>query len=323
MEKFIFPDLYCPFSLQINKYVDVLEEHALAWVTGFNLLKDESAYKRFCKSKIFLLIAGAYPNCEFEELKIANDWLTWMIFLDDYYDISHFGKDPKELKSFHDRLIEILLNGAELNTQDTAFAHALVDLRERTLKINSGKWFNFFVYALEGFLDGCVHEASNRSQGIVPDVETYITMRRLTGGMEPLFELIEFCNHLIIPDYLRNHKALIDLKKMTNNSICWCNDIFSVPKELAIGDNHNLVLILQHQQKISLQQALNCVAQMHNQELEAMVSLETSLPLFGQNLDSEFAQYLSGMHSWISSHFSWYSHSGRYEVVAKPELVTV
>jgi 5-epi-alpha-selinene synthase len=322
MEKFIFPDLYCPFPSQINKHVDVLEGYALEWLTRFNLLKDELSYQRFRNSKIFLLIAGAYSNCQLEELKIANDWLTWMIFLDDYYDICHLGKSPQELKFFHNRLLEIL-GGAELTSQDTPFASALTDLRKRTLQRTNGKWFNFFVDALEGFLDGCVQEATNRSKEIVPDVKTYITMRRLTGGMEPLFELIEFCNHLVIPDILRYNDKLINLKMMANNTICWCNDIFSLPKELAIGDTQNLVFILQYQQKISLQQAINRVAQMHDEEVEAMMSLEASIPLFEQNLNTEFVQYLSGIHTWISSHLNWYSHSGRYEVAAKPELIKI
>jgi 5-epi-alpha-selinene synthase len=321
MNEFVLPELYCPFPSQVNKYVDVLEEHALEWVVRFNLIANESAYQHFCKSKIFFLIAGSYPYCQLEELKIANDWLTWMIFLDDYYDISELGKNPVLLKCFHKRLLEIL-RGAEVTEQDKPFGYALIDLRERTLQRGNTKWFNFFVQALQGFLDGCVQEAANRSKEILPDIDTYIILRRLTGGMEPLFELIEFCNHLNIPYSLRRNDTFKKLKMMTNNIICWCNDVYSTPKELAIGDNHNLVLLFCNQKKISLEQAIKHVAELHDQEVRSMLNLEASIPFFGQELDVELAKFISSMHTWISSHLNWYSYSGRYETVQSLELVT-
>ncbi|WP_338421706.1 hypothetical protein [Nostoc flagelliforme] len=63
MEKLISADLFCPFSPQINKNINVLEEYALEWVLGFNLLANESSYQRFCKSKFFLMAATTYPYC--------------------------------------------------------------------------------------------------------------------------------------------------------------------------------------------------------------------------------------------------------------------
>ncbi|PLZ98232.1 terpene synthase [Fischerella thermalis CCMEE 5268] len=319
MNEFTLPELYCPFPYQINKYADVLEKHALEWVLKYNLLIDESYYQYFCKSKIFLLIAGSYPYCDLEELKVANDWLTWMIFLDDYYDTSDFKNKPELIKKLHNRFFEIL-SGAEITNQDTPYSHALNNLRHRTLKIGNPRWFHFFVCALSEFLDGCVQEAHNRANGILPDVETYIILRRLTGGMGPLFELIEFCNHLEIPYLLRENIILKKLKMMSNNIICWCNDIYSIPKELRIGDPHNLVLLLKNHKKISLKHAITQVSEMHDQEVQRMIELESTLPCLGQELDAELAKYISGIHAWIASHFHWYSHSGRYEVTEKLAL---
>ncbi len=319
MNEFTLPELYCPFSYQINKYVDVLEKHALEWVLKYNLLIDESYYQYFCKSKIFLLIAGSYPYCELEELKVANDWLTWMIFLDDYYDTPHFKNQPELITKLHNRFFEIL-NGSEITIQDTPYSLALNNLRKRTLQIGSAKWFNFFVCTLSEFLDGCVQEASNRAKGILPDVETYIILRRLTGGMGPLFELIEFCNHLEIPYLLRENVFFKKLKMMSNNIICWCNDIYSTPKELKIGDPHNLVLLLKNHKEISLKHAITQVSEMHDQEVRKMIELESTVPCLGQELDDELAKYILGIHAWVASHFHWYSHSGRYEVTEKLTL---
>lgn len=51
MNEFILPELYCPFPSRINKYAEILEDYSLEWVLRFNLLANESSYRRFCKSK--------------------------------------------------------------------------------------------------------------------------------------------------------------------------------------------------------------------------------------------------------------------------------
>ncbi|MBD2344784.1 terpene synthase family protein [Anabaena subtropica] len=311
MNNFTIPSLYTPFPHQFNQYVDVLEATVFDWVFRFNLLKDESAFKRFSKAKFFLLIASCYPQCQLEELTIANDWLSWMMTWDDECDISNLSNQPEVLNGLHKRFIEVL-NGAELTSQDSLRSHALADLRQRMFQRDGAKTFHYFVHSVEDYLHGCVQEAINRSQENVPDLDTYIHLRRSTGAMEPLFELIEFTNHLNIPKTLREYNTLKRLKMMTNNIVCWCNDIFSAPKEMADNDVHNLVLVLHYQQKISLEKAFKLSAEMHDEEIRSMINLEASIPSFGKSVDTELGKYISGLHNWIGGHVNWYSLSGRY-----------
>lgn len=320
MHQFIAPSLYCPFPCQINKYADVLEDYALKWALSFNLIANESARSRFCKAKFFWLIAATYPNCQLEELKIANDWLSWFITWDDECDMLDLSNQPEVQACFHNRFIEIL-NGAELTNQDTPRTHALSDIRHRILQTGGAKTFHNFVRSVEDYLHGYVQEAINRRDGTVPDIHTYIILRRLTGAMEPLFELIEFCNHLMLPNFLREHEIWRNLKIKTNNIVCWCNDIFSAPKEMASGDVHNLVLVLHYQQQLPLEQAIKRAAEIHNQEVCSMMNLEAFMPSFGEEVDAELAKYISGLHAWISGHCEWYAQTGRYQFSQRQELV--
>lgn len=310
------PSLYSPFPHQFNQYVGVLEETVFDWVLRFNLLADESAFKRFSKAKFYLLIASCYPECQLEELKIANDWLSWMMTWDDECDLSNLSNQPEVLNELHKRFIEVL-NGAELTSQDSLRSHALADLRQRMFQREGAKTFHYFVHSVEDYLHGCVQEAINRSQKNVPEVDTYIHLRRSTGAMEPLFELIEFTNHLKIPKILREYHTLKKIKMMTNNIVCWCNDIFSAPKEMANNDVHNLVLVLHYQQRISLDEAFKRAAEMHDEEIRSMIQLEASIPSFGENIDIELAKYISGLHIWIGGHVNWYSLSSRYQTLVK------
>ncbi|MBG1266111.1 terpene synthase family protein [Nostoc sp. WHI] len=319
MKELLSSDLYCPFSSQINRNVNVLEEYALEWVTRFNLLANEATYKRFCKSKFFLLAASAYPNCRLEELKIAHDWLSWVFIWDDQCDLSELKNQPEVLKNFHQRYLEIL-NGAELISQDTLFSHALIDLRQRTLERASIKWFKYFISYLEDYFCGCVQEATNRAKGIVPDVDTYIMIRRSSVGVYAVLALAEFCNQFMIPDVLRNHYLVKKLELITTDIIAWSNDIFSASREIASGDVHNLIFVLHYHKQISIEEATKQVMVIHNKEVQSLLSLELFLPLFGEELDVDIAKYISSMHSWIRGNLDWYSHSSRYQNLDRLEL---
>ncbi|GAB1539349.1 terpene synthase family protein [Scytonema sp. NUACC21] len=320
MNQFTFPKLYCPFPSQINKYVDVLGDYSLEWVLRFNLLANESTYRRFAKSKFFLLAARAYPNCELEELKIGNDWLSWVFIWDDKCDLSELKKQPEALKVYRQRFLEIL-HGAELTNSDIPLTRALYDLRQRTVQKGSARWFRHFLLCFEEYFQGCVEEAKVRAQNIVPDIDTHMKIRRASLGGHLFFTVSEFCNDFILSDFLRNHYFVDKLKLMTINVIAWCNDIFSASREMLSGDVHNIVLVLHYQQQLSLEESVERAVIMHDKEIEALISLEESMPVFGNELDTELAQYISIMHAWTRGNLDWYSHTERYQSVEMLEPV--
>lgn len=319
MQQLLYPDLYCPFPSQINKHVDVLEEYAFEWVTRFNLLANESTYKRFCKSKFFLLAASAYPYSNLEELKIASDWLSWVFIWDDQCDLSDLGKKPEVLKVFHKRFIEIL-NGVEVTSQDIALTLALSNLKERTLARGSLTLFHHFISSFEKWLQGCIDEATIRAQGIVPDFDTYMMIRKSSVGVDAFLALTEFCHNLTIPDFLRKNETVLKLQFLTGHIIACCNDIFSASREMSNGDVNNLVLVLHYKQQFPLNRAIHRVVEMHNSAIQTMIDLETSIPTFGAEVDAELAKYILGMHAWIRSNHDWYSQTGRYQSLERLEL---
>ena len=322
MEKLVFPNLYCPFPSQINKDAELLEDDSLEWLHNFDLLANESAYRRFSKSKFFLLAAGTYPYCEFEDLKIMSDWHTWLFIWDDQCDMSDLGKQPEALKVYHKRFLEIF-NGAKLTSQDIPLSHALNDLRQRILPKRSAKWFDYFVRCFQDYFQGCILQAEYRDREIVPSINKYIAIRNLCSAVDSCLALIELGYHINLLDDFKENHIFQQLNVMTNNVISWCNDIFSAPREIGSGDVHNLVYILHHQQQINLQEAIVLAAEMHDQKVQELIELEASIPSFGEKIDDEITKYISGLHSWIRGNLDWYFQSGRYQTLEILELAKV
>ncbi|WP_392531507.1 terpene synthase [Nostoc sp. C117] len=316
MQQLLPSGLYCPFTSQINKHVDILEEHALEWVLRFKLQPNKDACGRFSKSKFFLLAASAYPTCNLEELKIGNDWLSWVFIWDDQCDMSEFKKQPEALKVFQQRFIEIL-KGSEPTNEDMPINHALADLRQRTRQRATEKWFNHFLHCFEQYCHGCVEEAAIRAQEIVPNIDTYMRCRRFSVGGYLFLTVSEFCNQFMLSDILRNHEIVKKLELLTIDILAWCNDVFSASREMESGDVHNLVLVLHYLEKIPLNKAINLAANMHNKKVKTLIDLEASIPSFGEELDVELEKYISIIHSWISGNLNWYSLTGRYETTEK------
>ncbi|MBD2593864.1 terpene synthase [Nostoc spongiaeforme FACHB-130] len=319
MEKFVFPDLYCPFPSQTNKYVDVLENYSFEWLQHFDLLANNSAYQRFSNSKFFLLAAGTYPYCELEDIKITSDWHSWLFIWDDQCDMSDLGKKPEALKTYHQRFMEILC-GSELSSKDISLSYALRDLRQRILQRGNTKWFDYFVRCCQDYFDGCVLQAEYRAQGIVPNIHTYIMIRNLCSAVDSCLALIELGYKMNVFESIREHQIIKQINITTNNIISWCNDIFSAPREIGSGDVHNLVFVLHYQYKITLEKAMLMAAEMHDQKVKELIALEELLRFFDRKMNQEIIEYIAGLHSWIRGNLDWYFQSNRYQSLIKLEL---
>ncbi|BAY33228.1 Terpene synthase, metal-binding protein [Nostoc carneum NIES-2107] len=320
MEKFVLPNLYCPFPTRINDHVEVLAEYSLEWILRYKLMDRESLYQKFFKAKFYLLSAGTYPDCPLEELKIANDVISWLFIWDDQCDVSDLGKKPELLKSLCNRFLEIL-NGAELTHDDLPLGFALRDIRKRIINRGNITFFHHFVNSFEDYFYGCIEESNNRSYLVVPELEEYLKIRSCNAAASLCLNLIEFCNQVVIPYDVRHHQAIKSLTKMTINILAWSNDIFSAQREMANGEFHNLVLVLYYQQQKTIEQSLKIAAEMHDLEVKNLTNLIVNIPSFGKEVDAEVAKYISGLQSWIRGNLDWYAHSGRYQIAERMELV--
>ena len=310
--------LECQIPPSINECVRAAHLHHIQWACQLQIVRENSSnYRRLQKAKFAWLIGRTYSYVSLEDLNLAVDLATWLFAYDDICDASQIKNNPGGLMTLHQRFLDIL-QGNEMVSEDDPLCRALHDIYQRLYKRTSRVWVKTFVEQIKDYLEANRWEASNRLESSIPDLGTYIKMRQFSGAVNLCFSLIGiFCDIDPRAEFLR-HSYLKQLSVMANNRICWDNDIFGLQKEIQEGNINNLVLVLQHEYKIDLQEAVDLAVQMSNKELDAFFKLEKrfregELGYFVQE-ETQFQKYLNGICCWIGGNFDWYSDTERYQV---------
>lgn len=314
-----FPRIQYPFPSRINPHVHAAQEHIQQWVEHYGLLSTEKAKTRFSKARFAWLAARAFPDAALHELCIIADFNTWLFILDDQCDEAEAGKKSVFLKSVMADLMSIFHQNKSLTLEESApVPAALSSIWERMRAISNPAWRLRFIRSMEDYFNSCLWEARNRENHVVPTVADYVRMRPFTGALYADVEAIDVIEKIYLPEDMLQHALLKRMVLACNNIVCWANDLFSFHKEARAGDVHNLVLVLQHANGSTLQQAVDEAARMHNEEVAIFVVLEKLLPLTGTEKDYELLRYVSVLRSWITGNFDWsMQDTGRYGALMK------
>ncbi len=305
------PAIYCPFPSAISPFADLLQKRTLDWVRQFELVSGDLAWRRLQHSKFGRLAARAYPNAPLDRLEIVAAWNTWLFVLDDYCDESGLGKNPQQLSSLHGRCLEIL-TGSSPVANDPALVQAIYDIRIRIEPLMPLSWLTRFIQSAAEYFESTQWEAKNRQNNLWPESETYIRMRPYTGGLLTDIDLIELTESIILPLTVRKHPIFAEFIEITNNVVCWSNDIISLQKEHDHQDMHNLVLVMDQQYSLGLQEAVNQVSRKIEQQVRRFIELQQSLPLFEDSVDADVEKCINILCAWMRGNLDWSYESRRY-----------
>jgi hypothetical protein len=311
------PVVRYPFASRMNQHVDAAQQHITDWVNEMGLLTTEKAWQKFHKAKFAYLAARAFPDAGLHELCLIADFNTWLFILDDKCDEAAEGRKANYLRSIMAGLLDILQhNIVYLPAGGHPLAAALSSIWERMRLLSDPHWRLGFIKTVSDYFTACIWEAENREAGIIPSLEDYTKMRPFTGALLADIEAIEIIEKITLPQAVKDQALLQRMIQACNNLVCWTNDVFSCLKESKQGDVHNLVLVLQHANKCSLQEAINEAYIMLKEEVAIFVTLEKLLPLTGSEADYELIRFVAVLHAWIVGNADWSTKdTGRYTVV--------
>lgn len=232
------------------------------------------------------------------------------------------GEDPAALARQFDWLAGVLGRRNPIRAHD-AFDLALADLRDRFEQAApSWGWLTRLSSSIREYFDGGLWEASNRRQGVVPSLGQFVPMRRFAGGMFIYVNFVELANRVELPLPVRGHRDVVRLGQITANVACWHNDLFSLRKEMAYGDVHNLVIVLAQDRSIDIDAATGAAIDICNREVAMFEQIAGRLPSFGPQIDPLVEQYTESLGALMRGNLDWSLATQRYHRTFEPQTKT-
>jgi Terpene synthase family 2, C-terminal metal binding len=93
----------------------------------------------------------------------------------------------------------------------------------RIISTNGQACTKRFIDSLELFFIAAEKQAADRTAGVIPDLKSYIALRRDTSGCKPTFALIEYAAGIDLPDKVASDPVVKALEEAANDLIAWSN----------------------------------------------------------------------------------------------------
>lgn len=290
--------LSTPFTVRRHPNADAIQAQASAWAAQHSL------EHRNDREHFGIFMACVYPDARPAALRWIANFTVWLFVLDDLCDETRLGSDLAAMRQVHADIIATF-SGAPVARAGalTAAAH---DLARRLDALQpSAAWRNRFVQCFADYCAGNAWEACNRHAGRVPPLTEYLVQRRHTSSVFVYLCFIELAQGLALTE--AQHRDLSRLEGLTNDVVSWCNDVASLGKEVAAGDCHNLVLLLEHERGLDRSSAVAVAISMHNAAVERFIVCRGQLDLQG-----DLATYADGCEHWMAANARWGAATARY-----------
>lgn len=300
--------LFCPIAPAISKHLARARSESLKWVAQHRLVRDDARLQAFDRLGIAEFVARAYPDADYEALRVVLDWTLWGFLADDQHD--SLVRRPELLRARYLEHAEVLEHG--MTDHVTGMHDALADIRDRVLAQSHPGCLRRFAEASRDWFESMGQEIDNRVRSTPPSIAQYLRLRERTVGMYTEYALFDVTHHLRTDDEFWIDPDVRRLMAMAANIIGWSNDVFSFSKEREAGDPHNIVLLYTVELGLEQQAAVERTAAMHNREMLRFVELEASVRAQRWTSPALMDPFLGLLRAWIRGNLDWALASDRY-----------
>ena len=329
------PPIGCPFEARMHPDVDGVADHLLRWARRSLLIRTPSAAERFHQAGFGRFAAAVYPRAT--QLHLVAEWQSHNWLADDQLDEGLSLADPRDRERVaHQLLAQLPVDVPWLRRsprrETPGLSHpaspltaALSDLWHRTAKPMSRAWRNRFVGHYRDFLGFTLLPHSARGRLTPGTLAAFVERRRHNSGCEMSFDLSAVATETEVPAEVADSDPYRTVRRCANDVISWTNDIFSVRKEMARGDEDHLVAVLRRVHDTSWDEALSRAVDMVGQRTDDFVvacdDLRDMRGLYGVAASEWRAveESLTDLEGWISGSLEWHRWSPRYRQVETTE----
>ncbi|KAJ7193852.1 terpenoid synthase [Mycena pura] len=317
---FVLPDLvsHCAYQHIYHRDGDVVAQESVDWLDSSCPDLSPKQRKALRGLKAGELTAYCYHTAPTDRLRVISDFMNYLFHLDNISD----GMMTRDTEVLSDVVMNALWFNKVYRPTETA---GKVQPSE---ELNAGKLArDFWARAIPGagpgtqarfketfelFFEAVNIQTKQRDTGCIPDLESYIALRRDTSGCKLCWALIEYGLDIDLPDFVAEHPIIMALNQSTNDLVTWSNDIFSYNVEQSRGDTHNMIAILIQNYDHTLQNAIDYVGELCRLTIDAFQRDRKSLPSWGPEIDDMVRRYVQGLEAWIVGSLHWSFMTERY-----------
>ncbi|KZT04442.1 terpenoid synthase [Laetiporus sulphureus 93-53] len=306
--KFYLPDLvgHSTIPVRCNRHHKQANTESTQWLICGGKLTDKKR-DAFRGLKAGYLTSMCYPLAGYPQLRVCCDFMNYLFHLD---NISDEMNDSGTVGTAA-QVLNVLYH-PYASQPNTKVGRMTRDYWLRLIATASPGAQQRFIETFDMFFQAVTQQAMDRESGAIPDLESYIAVRRDTSGCKPCWALIEYANNLDLSWEVMDHPIIRGLGEAANDLVTWSNDIFSYNVEQSKGDTHNMIIVVQSQQGLDLQSAVDFVGELCKQSIDRFQYLRENLPSWGPEMDRQVQIYVGGLADWISGSLKWSFESERY-----------
>jgi hypothetical protein len=302
-----------PFHHLINPFQAFMVERTNHWIDNEYQIFSAPAREKYKQMNIGTLSAVCFPRVtNYLHMQPLIRWILWGIMLDDYYEPC----TSAELQIIQQELLAVL-EGAQPEAGHNGIYHQAAAMRDELRAIMPDHWMKRFIRDQNTQFEGMIMEAPYKLGKRFPTLKTFMYIRELSVAIYPMLHLLQVQDGKALPEDIVAHPILQRLGTLSTRMTAWLNDFYTLPKELLRdNDTINLVLVLRHEHKISLEEAYAEAMDIHTKDLHEFLSLQKQLPDFDMynevvsNYVRDMGLFLQGQKTWYEHHTSRYLPEG-------------
>ncbi len=320
LDRRLIPEIEMPFPRNRHHDQDRVRDLTRAWALGQSLLPPDLVARFLDGLRYTELISGYYVDAPLPVLKAINDFSLWFFVWDDRHDRDIVHRNHDSWCRLRDDLHAALQAPQRYLGHKNSLIGAFADCLIRLCEPMSERWKSRFAAHFHATIDAYDREFRNRTNGTVPTVEQYLALRRHTFGMWEWIDLLELAASFELPVTVYSSSPYQQAALASQEFSAWYNDLHSMPKEIVVGDFHNLGIVLAYEKRLPLLQAAQEVARRLKRRIADYQDAECQVQRYLNDLQASDAlragveRCLFNMRNWISSVYWFHYESARYEV---------
>ncbi|MEV7500227.1 terpene synthase family protein [Streptomyces sp. NPDC093018] len=292
-------------------------ERNLRRLRGRRLFADERAFEWYRSWDLEGLVGAVYPYVDDVGLDLCNYATTFMTVYDDQFEGTSATASAEAAAE-----VRTCLGVIDERTDVPAtspLTGIFTEIWHEWLRAGlSAEWHarvrTDWVYCLTSM----AHERVALRTGRPLLLDQYLWLRRGTSYMPLFLDLIELAGGRECPRIAFHAPPLQIMRCITMDVVNYMNDVLSLHKEMARGDNDNIVLTLRGAYDCSLDEAISRVCASVREQVRRFSELHGRLPEMCADLGLSGAEteavlgYGHGLECWIGGYDPWQRSSARY-----------